>query len=112
MLLAVVAFQFIVSAYLPAVGYMTIMDRYICFTYVFLLGTFIVCLAFPEELTTLSMEDSGSHIFVGVVALLWALGHLIFVVIALRAQSKERTKLQGPAQEDFEYGPYEKVQTE
>lgn len=99
LLLTAIAFQFVIEPDLPKLGYLTLMDKYILQTLLFIFGVIIeTAVAMRYELETL---DAVCHYSFWAIFVCLQIG---FLVLAMRARVYESRKLeQSPADID-KYG--------
>merc|ERR1712079_275832 len=98
LLLAAVAFQYIINSELPKLPYLTLMDKYVLFSfgYLFLGIVFVTIIAWGQ------MDDTMDVTFMYTMVAVFVVFHLWFFITAYRARKYEMKKL------DFDRWDYEK----
>ena len=89
LLLTAVAYQFIISSYLPNVSYLTLMDYYVLFIFGFISAIGINC----AILKYWEFPDIADVVMFIVFLVVWVLTHVVFLILAKRALKYERSKL-------------------
>ena len=96
MLLAAVAYVFIVTDYIPNLKYFTLLDYYIYFTFFYIL---IVSIEIGV-VSVIGSTDFGieyiEYIIMGADFVLWLIVHLIFLISSRRAYKIEKNKIYVP----------------
>jgi len=92
MVLTIVAFQFVITASLPQVNYLTLMDEYNLFVFllncVFIIESAVIGLQFNEK-----WAETADLVFIGCGVLSFVAGHITFAIVCSRANSSEWDKL-------------------
>ena len=92
MLLTTVAFMFIVKEYLPTLPYLTLLDKYVYFSLVFVLAVGVEsCIESP--LVRYEVLDGNDLILFFVNLTVWASVHVWFVIVCVAAHKRESKKL-------------------
>eukprot|EP01083_Nonionella_stella_P018022 50406_1 len=92
MLLTAVAYMFITTQFIPALGYLTWLDKYVYFTFLFILLTGIQCAILSIDTDVINTRNLNLS-FVIFDACLWFLSHVVLLVIGVKAYNVEKEKM-------------------
>jgi len=103
-LVAAIAFLFTVSKYLPAVSYLTLLDKYLfaSFAYVFVAGTLNMAYITYRKNYGGNL-DGNVRVTAGLIGFaVWVFMHVVFASVAMRRWRIERLKLAQVLRKNFE----------
>ena len=96
LLIAAVAFMFTVGSYMPAVGYLTVLDKYLFsqFAYIFLCGVAFLIIDVSKRFDVIAAPDYTRTLVssVGIALGLWVAVHTSFAAMSASAYMKEVSK--------------------
>ena len=93
MLLTAVAYMLVVVGFIPQIDYLTLLDKYVYFTFIFILLIGIENGILSMVISNNDTSDDYDEILMGINCLLWVMVHFAFFIVANKAYQQECSKI-------------------